>query len=85
MESNNNNNKVQDIKIDNLHALAMENKDSIKSIKDNHLHHIEKDMSSLQGHLKEIKTDVDWLKRTYWLVAGSSIGGLVTGLFNLIS
>jgi archaellum component FlaC len=32
-----------------------------------------------------IKTDVDWLKRTYWIVAGASIGGLVTGIINILS
>lgn len=44
--------------------------------------------NSEMGELKEsqatIKTDVDWLKRNYWIIAGASIGALVTGIFNLL-
>jgi len=34
----------------------------------------------------DIKTqqDVDWLKRFFWIIATTSIGGLVAGLLNLI-
>jgi hypothetical protein len=32
----------------------------------------------------EIKTDVDWLKRTYWIVATTAFGGLLTGILTLL-
>ena len=34
--------------------------------------------------LMQIQTDVDWLKRFFFLVASSSIGALVVSLFGLI-
>ena len=34
--------------------------------------------------LERIATDVDWLKRFFWLVASSSIGALVVSLLGLI-
>lgn len=49
----------------------------IKTIKENHLSHIEK-------AIERMSTDLDWLKKFFWLVAASSIGGLITGLVNLL-
>ena len=42
------------------------------------------DISDIKVHMAEVKTDVSWLKQALWVVAGSSIGGLITSLFNLI-
>lgn len=41
--------------------------------------------TSLQLSVTEMKTDVAWLKRFFWIVATSSIGALVTGLLNFIA
>ena len=49
----------------------------ISKIKENHLHHIEQDMATL-------KTNVEWLMRYHWIIATSSIGGLVAALINLL-
>lgn len=32
----------------------------------------------------QIKTDVGWIKRFFWIVATASIGGLIGALINLI-
>ena len=34
--------------------------------------------------LGQIKTDTEWLKRFFWIVATASIGGLIGALINLI-
>lgn len=52
-------------------------KDSITKIKDNHLAHI-------QVAMEKTSTNVDWLMRYHWIIAGASIGGLVTGILNII-
>ena len=44
-----------------------------------------KERSTLNETLIRVSTDVDWLKKSYWLIAGASIGGLITGLFNIFS
>ena len=48
----------------------------IKVIKENHLAHIQTDIAIL-------KTNVDWLMKYHWLIASSSIGALVTGVWNV--
>ena len=33
--------------------------------------------------MSQVQNDVDWIKRTYWIIATASIGALVTGVFNV--
>lgn len=51
--------------------------DTVNEIKDNHLVHIQTDLT-------KVSTDVDWLKRFFWLVATASIGGLIAAVLNLL-
>lgn len=46
-------------------------------IRENHLAHLSIDVAS-------VKADVSWLKQFFWIVAAASIGGLATGLINLL-
>ena len=48
-------------------------------------------MDAVFGHISitnekmgQIKTDVSWLTRFFWIVATASIGGLIAALLNLI-
>ncbi len=50
---------------------------TVNEIKDNHLVHIQTDLT-------KVSTDVDWLKRFFWLVATASIGGLIAAVLNLL-
>ena len=49
----------------------------VQSIKDNHLVHIQIDMT-------KTRTNVEWLLKYHWIVATAAIGGLVVGFFNLM-
>jgi hypothetical protein len=51
--------------------------EQVTLIKDNHLAHIQDDVTAL-------KTDMTWLKKFFWVVASASIGSLLAGLINLI-
>ena len=42
------------------------------------------EMGLIKVATEGIKTDLVWLKKTYWIIAGASIGGLIAGLSNLI-
>jgi hypothetical protein len=44
---------------------------------DNHLVHVSADIS-------QIKNDIDWIKRFFWLVAGISVTSIMGALFSLI-
>jgi hypothetical protein len=70
MEKPNYQNQMQDKRLDNLEK-------GIAEIKNNHLFHI-------NTKLMQVGTDVDWLKRFFWIVATASIGGLVATLINLL-
>ena len=52
-------------------------KDEIKVIKDNHLHTLDVDM-------KEVKTDLGWLKKWHFAVSVPAAIGAVAGIANLV-
>jgi hypothetical protein len=56
------------------HEKRIENiENDIRTIKENHLAHIEVSMA-------KVGTDVNWLKQFFWVVVTASIGALATGL-----
>lgn len=63
-------NQMQDERLDRVEK-------AVNEIKDNHLVHLQTDMT-------KVGTDVDWLKRFFWVIATASVGGLVAALINLI-
>ena len=63
--------------IDNL-------KIDFKNMKDNHLSHIQKDVTDLKIGMNGVKTDVSWLKRFFWIIATASVGALLAGIINII-
>lgn len=63
-------NKIQDGRLDAIEKM-------IALIKDNHLSHIQTDIA-------KVITDVDWLKRFFWIIASASVSGLVVAVINLI-
>ena len=63
-------NQMQDERLDRVEK-------TVNEIKDNHLVHIQTDLT-------KVGTDVDWLKRFFWLVTPASIGGLIAAVINLL-
>jgi len=63
-------NQIQDERLDRVEK-------AVNEIKDNHLVHLQEDIS-------KVGTDVDWLKRFFWILATASVGGLITALINLL-
>lgn len=49
----------------------------IKTIRENHLAHIQVDMALM-------KTDVSWLKNYHWITITASVGAVITGIINMI-
>lgn len=70
MDKTNYQNQIQDERLDRVEK-------TVNEIKDNHLIH-------MQTNLTKIGTDVDWLKRFFWILATASVGGLITALINLL-
>lgn len=63
-------NEIQDQRLNRV-------ENTVNEIKDNHLVHIQTDLTKLS-------TDVDWLKRFFWIIATASIGGLIAAILNLL-
>ena len=61
---------MQDERIDRVEK-------TVNEIKDNHLVHLKNDVT-------KVSTDVDWLKRFFWIIATASVGGLIGALINLL-
>jgi len=49
-----------------------------------HIEITNEEMGKIQVDLREVKTDVAWLKRSYWVIATASTGALVVTLMNLL-
>lgn len=45
---------------------------------------IRSDFSEAKMDIATVKTDVDWLKRFFFIVAGASVGSLITSVFQLL-
>jgi len=43
------------------------------------------EMGDIKVSMIQISTDVDWLKRSYWVVATASFGGLIGAVINLLA
>ena len=70
----------------------MENKNYINKEQDRRLIKIERHIEIINSEIGEVKTqiteirqDVCWLKRFFWIVATASISGLIGSIINLIS
>ncbi len=70
MDKNCYQNQMQDERIDRVEK-------AVNEIKDNHLVHLQNDVT-------KVSTDVDWLKRFFWIIATASVGGLIGALINLL-
>lgn len=66
-----------------LNSEMGETRDHVKSI-GKKVTNVVKEVGDIRSQVIGIKTDVAWLKRFFWIVAGSSIGGLGVGMLNLI-
>lgn len=65
------------MKSSELEKLIEDLRKDVQEIKSNHLVHIATDIS-------EIKTDLVWIKRFFFLVAGTSITAVAGAVFGLI-
>lgn len=56
----------------------------IKNIKENHLSHIQEEITNMKVTVSTVSTNQDWLMKFFWIIATTSVAGLVTGILNLI-
>lgn len=68
---------TDEIRICALEKAVDEIKADIKAIKDNHLQHMQASLASMQA-------DMDWVKRTFWLVAGTSVTAIIGAVLGLV-
>ena len=78
-------------RVTTLEALIPTICDDIHDIKNNHVAHIQVNieemsrcMNSMKRDSMEVKTDVAWLKRFFWIIATASIGSLIAQLVNYL-
>ena len=73
MPTQNNNNKRQDNEISTLRKCVYD-----------HIAKFNEELGGVKVDIVAVKTDVNWLKRSYWVIATASIGALAGAIINLI-
>ena len=68
MEKTEFHNRVQDRRLENM---------------DKHIEIINGELGSVKTDMASCKTDMAWIKKFFWIIATSSIGGLIAQLFNI--
>lgn len=57
----------------------------IDVIRDNHMVHIQNAINDTNIKITSINTDLEWLKKSYWIMATPVIATLTVGVINLIA
>jgi len=50
-----------------------------------HIATINDELNSVKIDMAEIRANVCWLRKSYWIIITASLGGLATALINLLS
>lgn len=58
--------------------------DKIDNIRDNHLAHLSLDVGEVKLVVVEVKNDVAWLKRFFWIVVTASLGSFITAVWQVV-
>ena len=53
-------------------------------IKDNHLVHLQSELTEAKLDRAMLRIDMDWIKRFLWAAILPAVGGLVAGVLNLL-
>ena len=76
---------IQDIKfhMDVLNNETGELRDVVKQIRDD-IRIGNGCTARNENSIIQLQTDMDWLKKAFWIVASSSVGAVIVGLINLL-
>lgn len=77
-QQNNQEHKYMKERIERLEKIVSE-------IRDNHLGHLKQNINDLRIEIVGVKTDVKWLKKTYWIVVTASVGGAIAAIIPLLN
>ena len=58
--------------------------DQITSIRENHLVHLATDVGDIKVDLAMTKTNVQWLMKAFWVVAGASVSSFIAATINML-
>ncbi len=50
-----------------------------------HIETINGELGSVKTNVSCVKTNVEWLMKFFWIIAGASIGSLLASLFNIFT
>jgi len=51
---------------------------------ESHIETINSEMGGVKEVLTQMKTDLSWLKQSYWVITIASVGGLIGAFINLL-
>jgi len=59
--------------------------EAINFITQNHIEHLKEDVSEIKISLAKHGADLEWLKKTLYVVATASVGSFFAAMFNLLT
>jgi len=71
-------------RIDNLEKGQDILNEKVGIIKDNHLVHIQDDITGIKVEIGTNGNDLKWLKKFFWVIATAAITASVAGMLNLV-
>ena len=58
--------------------------EELKDLRENHLHTLSEVVNEIKVNIAEIRTNLTWLQKFFFIVVTASVGGLLTAILNLI-
>jgi hypothetical protein len=49
-----------------------------------HIEILNREFGEISSRIAKIEANVEWLMKTYWIIATASVGGLITGILSFI-
>lgn len=72
----------RDYQIDALTETVKDQAQQITNIQDNHLTHLREDLGKLKSQVDKMGVTVSYIAKLVWLVLATSVGALLTALYN---
>jgi len=81
---NNNKNMVENNNYKSYQGKLNNEQDRRIALIEEHIVIYNKEMGDVRTDIREVKVNVEWLKKHYWIIAGAAVTGVIIGFINIL-